>query len=113
METELIAMLMAYLSGEVKLDSLRFWVAVNIWDNSLESDILGEVISELAFIDDGHSDETHFHERVADILFPTVHVELGEREIITQTSSSDHRAEEIRITFDPGAVVDLRYAAVF
>lgn len=72
MNSELIALLTSYLEGQTDIDCLRDWIALNVWDSPEEArDLIDQVAVELAYIDDGNSDEDYFRIRMADFVTPT------------------------------------------
>ncbi|MCH8279370.1 MAG: hypothetical protein IIC96_01675 [Chloroflexi bacterium] len=73
MTVELLALLASYLESKLGIDSIRKWIAVKVWDRLPESrDYIDQVAVELAYIDDGVSDEEGFRIRMAEFLVPTV-----------------------------------------
>ncbi len=57
-----------YLSGRIDLDSLEERILPLAWDNEFEDqDLIDLVLIEIAYINDGVSDESMFRARVAEI----------------------------------------------
>ena len=57
-----------YLNGDIDLDALEERVIPLAWDNDyIEQDLIGEICIEIAYINDGVSDENMFRERVSRI----------------------------------------------
>ena len=57
-----------YLNGEIDLDALEYRIIPLAWDNDFEDqDLIGELFIEIAYINDGVSDEDLFRERVSKI----------------------------------------------
>ena len=73
MTVELLALLASYLEEKTGIDSIREWIALNVWDQPPETrEHIDQVAVELAYINDGVSDEEAFRVRMAEILVPTV-----------------------------------------
>lgn len=69
---ELISLLVSYLRCETDLDAIGEWIAINAFDPQNEcSDLIDQVTVELAYINDGVSNQKHFRSRMADILAST------------------------------------------
>ena len=57
-----------YLNGDIDLDALESRIIPLGWDNDFEDqDLIGELFIEIAYINDGVSDEDIFRERVSKI----------------------------------------------
>ena len=66
MKDELSNILFSYVRGHMGLEAIHDWMAANIWHLSGEAqELADEIGAELAYIDDGYSDEAHFRLRVA------------------------------------------------
>ena len=57
-----------YLNGDIGLDALEERIIPLAWDNNFEDQsLIGELFIEIAYINDGVSDEDIFRERVSRI----------------------------------------------
>ncbi|MXY45914.1 MAG: hypothetical protein F4Y44_02800 [Chloroflexi bacterium] len=57
-----------YLNGAIDLDALEYRIIPLAWDNDFEDqELIGELFIEIAYINDGVSDEDIFRERVSKI----------------------------------------------
>ena len=66
MKDELANILFSYVRGHIGLEAIHDWMAANVWHLSGEAqELADEIGAELAYIDDGYSDEAHFRLRVA------------------------------------------------
>ena len=60
-----------YLHGDIDLDTLEERVVPLAWIPEFEDhDLVGLILTEIAYINDGVSDETVFRTRMADIAAP-------------------------------------------
>ena len=68
MREEILALLTSYLGERIGIDSVRDWIAHNVWDSPAETrDLIDQIAVELAHIDDGNSDEEYFRTRMAEL----------------------------------------------
>ena len=71
MSDVLLALLNSYLKNQVDIDAINDWIARSGWDVPVEErDLIARVALELAYIDDGHSDEELFRSRIRDVVAP-------------------------------------------
>ena len=71
MSDVLLALLNSYLKNQVDIDAINDWIARNVWDVPVEERVLiDRVALELAYIDDGYSDEELFRNRIREIIVP-------------------------------------------
>lgn len=71
MNDVLITLLDSYLKNQMDIDAINDWIARNVWDVPVEDrDLIDRVALELAYIDDGHSDEELFRGRIRDVVAP-------------------------------------------
>ena len=69
MNDDLSKFLFAYLQGHITLSDIHDWMAVNVWNLTGDAQELADELGvELAYIDDGYSNEAHFQSRVLEIL---------------------------------------------
>ena len=69
MDNQLANVLFSYIRDEVALQAIHDWLATNVWLLSGEAqELADEIGAELAYIDDGYSDEDQFRLRTLNIL---------------------------------------------
>ena len=57
-----------YLNGDIDLDALEDQIIPLAWDSNFrDQDLIGEIFIEIAYINDGVSDENMFRERVSQL----------------------------------------------
>ena len=78
MKDELIALLLAYLLDKVGLDAIDDWIGANVRNASADAKVLlDEVSVQLAYLDDGYSDEEYFRAQMAQVLYPASVIKIG------------------------------------
>ena len=57
-----------YLNGDIDLDALEERIIPLAWDNDFkDQELIGELFVEIAYVNDGVSDEDTFRERVSQL----------------------------------------------
>ncbi len=72
MKDELIGLLLTYLLDLADLDAIDDWIGANVRNASGDAKVLMDKVSvQLAYLDDGYSDEDYFRAQMAQVLYPT------------------------------------------
>jgi hypothetical protein len=116
MDIELINLLRAYVDQQIGIDEIRHWIARNVWDMAqADRYLVDQVAVELAYVDDGSSDEESFRLRISEMVAPTLVFTFPNQELSSNTtlSSNDvHKTFRISIE-EPGKTDEIRLEAAF
>lgn len=116
MEDALVTLLQSYLRNQIDMHAVRDWIASNVWGIPIEErGLLDRVAAELAFVDDGYSDEPAFRSQIRNIVVPTLALAIDHREGTSTETSLSHSNSSSEFNFEeiPGKVEDLRFDLVF
>lgn len=117
MKSQLLDLLHAYLRKDIEIEFINEWIALHLWHlPEDEKDLVEQVVIELGYVNDGHSNERQFHCRIAEIVAPTILIPANERPQDFSTAASTD-VDEVDLSLNlgppPRQVEDLVLDLVF